>query len=151
MTEQDERSSRHFDHAVSLYEFALYGQVRTRRIECHFPPGMIELIRNPEGHRLMVRVQQQQEVLVLRAPTLAVANLRRHPVEKHAERAHPPADFPVVGLHALAIRPEPNDVLVRMNRLRVVVIERKAMKVRMLLAVPVHPFNELEEFLPPII
>src|SRR5882672_11509552 len=72
MAEHDERPRRHVDDPVSLDDFPLHGQVRTRGVERDSPARMIQLIRDAKRHGFMMGVQQQQEVLVLSPPAFAV-------------------------------------------------------------------------------
>src|SRR6202790_5265499 len=107
MAQHHEGPRRHVDNPVSFDEFPLQRQVRARSVERYFPTGMIQLVRNSKCHGFVMRVQKQEKVLVLCWLAFAVADFRRHAVEEHAERAHPSAVFPVLGVHSFPIRPKP--------------------------------------------
>src|ERR1700744_6470729 len=147
MTEQDHGAGREIDQPVALHGLLVDLQRGPRGVECDLPASVIKLVRYPESDRLMMRIHEQKKIRVLGALSLSVPNLGCSPVHEHAERAHPAAVFPVLALHALAVRAEPDDVLVRMLGVRIVVIERAAVKVWVLLAVLDHPLREPEELL----
>src|SRR6266481_9991219 len=79
-------------------------------------------------------VEEQQKVHVLSALSPAVAYLRRHPIEVHAESTHPAAVLPVLRHHPLAVGSEPHDILIGVLRFGITVVEGVPMKIRMLLA-----------------
>src|ERR1700691_4046797 len=93
----------------------------------------------------MVRIEQQQKVLVLGALAGTVADLRSGSIQEHPERPHPAAGLPILCAHPLPVRSEPDDVLVGMGRIRVTIVERMPVEVWMLLAVLSDPAREIEE------
>src|ERR1700722_4012041 len=103
---------------------------------------MIELVRNSEGNRLVMRIEKQQKIRILGALRLSVANFGCRAVHEHAECAHPSAVFPIRTLHALAVGTKPDNVFVRMLGVRIMIIEHAAMEIRMLLAILNHPLRE---------
>src|ERR1700722_10463982 len=106
---------------------------------------MIELVRNSEGNRLVMRIEKQQKIRILGALRLSVPNLGCRAVHEHAEGAHPTAVFPILALHALAVRAKPDNVFVRMLGVGIMVIEHAAVEIRMLLPVLDHALRELQK------
>src|SRR5579885_1470909 len=134
MTQKHKRA-RSDIHQTAAFDTLLVGlELRASRVECDAPAAGIKLMRNAKRHRLMVGVQQQQKILVLRRPARTVAYLRGAAVQEHSEGAHPAAILPILRLHALAVGTEPDGVLVRMMGFGVMVVESEAMEVRMCLA-----------------
>src|SRR6202522_3639323 len=132
MTEQDEGARGQIDESIPLHRLLLQGQFGACRVENEFPARMKQLIGDSKSDGLMVRIQQQQEILVLDAFARAVADFGSSTVEKHAEGAHPAPVLPVLGLHALAVRPEPDDILLGVPRFRVLLVKGMSMEIRML-------------------
>src|SRR6202049_1114775 len=102
-------------------------------------------MRNAKRHGLVVGVEEQQKICVLGTLSLAIANLRRQTIDEHAESAHPAAVLPILGHHPLAVRSEPDDVLVPVPGLGIAIEEGIAMEIRMLLAVADHALREFQK------
>ena len=96
-------------------------------------------------------VQQQEKIRVLGALPRAVADFRRGAVQEHAHRSHPAAVLPVLAVHALSVGAEPDDVLVRMRRVRIMVVERVAVEIRVLLSITHDATGEFEKIPPPLV
>src|SRR5258708_20086642 len=94
----------------------------------------------------MIGVEEQQKVRVLGALSPAVPYLGRHAVDEHAESTHPAAVLPVLRHHPLAVRSEPDDILIGMLRFGIAVVEDIAMKIRMLFAILDHSPREFQKF-----
>src|SRR5580658_11007441 len=96
-------------------------------------------------------VQQNQKIFVLGAIPGAVADFRGGAVQEHAERAHPAAVLPILGAHPLAVCAKPDDVLVGMRSVGVIVVKGIAVEIRVLLAVLDHALGEIEKSLAAVV
>src|ERR1700692_4899101 len=134
MTEHDERPCCQADQAIALPRLRLTPKRGPRRIERPLPPRRIQLMRNSKRHGFVVGVEEQQKVRVLSALSFAIANLRRQTIDEHAESTHPAAVLPILGHHPLAVRSEPDDVLVGVLGLGIAIEEGVTVEIRMLLA-----------------
>ena len=73
MAEQHEGALCEIDQPVALHRFLADFQGRPRGVERDLPSGVIELMRDTEGDRLVMSVEQQQEIGVLGALSVRVA------------------------------------------------------------------------------
>src|SRR5271168_3581885 len=145
MTEQYQRAGLQIYQAIAFDRLSIDFQQGTRGVESHSPAAMIEFVRNAKGHRFVMPIEEQQEIRVLGALSMIVANFRGGAVHEHTESAHPAAVFPVLAFHAFAVGPEPNDVFVRMLCVLIMIVECAAVKIRMPLAIADHATREFEE------
>src|ERR1700685_160781 len=67
MTEEHHGAGREIDQPVALHGLLVDFQRRPRGIERDLPAAVIQLVRYPEGHGLVMRIEKQQKIRVLGA------------------------------------------------------------------------------------